>query len=126
MKSERLYKIGDVATMLDIAPSMIRSWQKWVPELAPKYINKQRRYTDSDIEQLKLVKRLVLEKGFFLPKVREIILSQANRKSRPKPCKNNEDAVKYLRKAKVALADNIKVALMLDEVEKYISNNNER
>lgn len=120
MINEPVYKIGDVAKALDITQATIRYWQSEIPELTPKYSTPQRRFTAKDVELLKYVKYLVYEKGFPISRAKEIVNAQKNRGRRPVECKSVEDAVKYLRKAKIALAENIRVALMLDEVEKYI------
>lgn len=65
---EKMYhKIGEVAEMLDVTPSLIRFWEKEFPTIKPK---KNRRgvrvFTANDIEELKKVYNLVKEQGHTL------------------------------------------------------------
>jgi DNA-binding transcriptional MerR regulator len=74
------YGIGEVTTMLNITPSMLRFWEKEFPELKPHKNKKGNRlYTASDIETIKLIYFLTKEKGYTLAGAREIISNQRQR-----------------------------------------------
>jgi DNA-binding transcriptional MerR regulator len=61
------YSIGEVAEMLDLAPSVIRFWEKEVQVLKPKKSSRGNRlFTHQDIENLRLIKHLLKEKGYTI------------------------------------------------------------
>lgn len=61
------YTIGEVAKMLNEAPSLIRFWEKEFPQLKPDKTEKgTRKYSRKDIELLRLIHHLVKEKGYTL------------------------------------------------------------
>ncbi len=68
------YSIKEVSQILDISESNLRFWEKEFPEIAPKKSSKGfRQYTEKNIEQLKLIKRLVKENGMTLKGARQKI-----------------------------------------------------
>jgi DNA-binding transcriptional MerR regulator len=74
---KRYYTIGEVAEMLEVAPSLIRFWETEFPTLRPKKNKKgDRQFTKKDIEHLKLIYELVKEKGYTLQGARDIIKSR--------------------------------------------------
>ena len=68
MDDEKIYySIGDVATKLNLAPSLIRFWEKEFPQLKPRKTNNgTRKYSNDDIALLRKIQRLVKEEGFTL------------------------------------------------------------
>lgn len=69
---KKYYRIGDVAEMLGLPQSTIRFWEKEFSELRPKRNDGGRRlYTPNDIEQLKIVRFLIKDKGLTLDGARE-------------------------------------------------------
>lgn len=72
---DRLYfKIGDVATICGVAPSVLRFWESQFPQLK---VNKsgtgQRLYRRRDVELALEIKRLVHEEGFTLAGARQAL-----------------------------------------------------
>jgi DNA-binding transcriptional MerR regulator len=65
---EKMYwSIGEVASMFDVKPSLIRYWEKEFPVIKPHKNKKGNRYfTHEDIENLKLIYHLVKERGMTL------------------------------------------------------------
>ena len=60
------YSIGEVAKTLNVNVSLIRFWEKEFDILQPKKNKKNRMFTVTDFENLKLIYHLVKERGFTL------------------------------------------------------------
>ena len=61
------YSIGEVAAMFEVAPSLIRFWEKEFDVIKPKKNAKgNRKFTPEDIRNLELIYHLVKERGFTL------------------------------------------------------------
>lgn len=70
--SKRYYTIGEVCQMLDVAPSLIRHWEKVFDSLHTRRDTKGgRRFTAADIHELARIYTLVKERGFTLEGARE-------------------------------------------------------
>ncbi len=66
------YSMGEVAEMLNVAPSLLRYWEKEFDVLKPKKNKKGNRlYTKSDLETVRLIHFLTKEKGYTLKGARE-------------------------------------------------------
>lgn len=63
MNSKLFYKIKEVSEMLSIPISTLRFWESEFKQLDPTVMNKQRRYTSSDIEMIKSIHYLLRVKG---------------------------------------------------------------
>jgi DNA-binding transcriptional MerR regulator len=73
------YTIGEVATMLNEAPSLIRFWEKEFDVLKPSKTEKgTRKYSQKDIQLLRLIHHLVKKKGYTLQGAAEHIKKQSN------------------------------------------------
>ncbi len=74
-KNLKLYfSIKEVATMLGVSESLLRFWEKEIPLLKPKTTgNNIRQYTESDIENVKVVYNLVKVRGFKLQAARKML-----------------------------------------------------
>ena len=73
------YTIGDAAKLIGEAPSLIRFWENEFKQLKPQKTAKGiRKYTQKDIELLKLIHHLVKEKGMTLEGVRSYLKHQPN------------------------------------------------
>lgn len=84
---DRLYfKIGDVATICGVAPSVLRFWESQFPQLK---VNKsgtgQRLYRRRDVELALEIKRLVHEEGFTLAGARQALSAKPLAKSSATP-----------------------------------------
>lgn len=74
-KNLKLYfSIKEVATMMGVSESLLRFWEKEIPLLKPKTTgNNIRQYTESDIENVKVVYNLVKVRGFKLQAARKML-----------------------------------------------------
>ncbi len=70
--SKKFYRIGDVAILLDLPQSTLRFWEKEFSELRPRRnAGGTRLYTPNDIEQLRIIRFLIKDKGLTLEGARE-------------------------------------------------------
>lgn len=68
------FTIGEVAKMMNVAPSLIRFWEKEIDILKPSKTTKgTRKFSEKDIQNLKLIYHLVKEKGYTLQGANEKI-----------------------------------------------------
>ena len=67
LPEKRYYRIGEVAKAFSVNTSLIRFWEKEFEIIKPKKNAKGNRlFTPNDIENFKLIFRLVKEKGYTL------------------------------------------------------------
>ena len=69
------YSIKEVAEMFDLNESTLRYWETEFPFLKPKTAgpSKVRKYSEKDIEQIRLIHNLVMVRGFKLAAAKKII-----------------------------------------------------
>lgn len=68
------YSIKEVAAMLNVSESMLRFWEKEIPMIKPKTTgNNIRQYTQTDIDNIKVVYNLVKVRGFKLAAARKML-----------------------------------------------------
>ncbi len=68
------YSISEVSTMLGIPASTLRYWEKELPTVSPrKSQGGTRKYSATDIEELRLVFRLVKEEGHTIDGVKRLL-----------------------------------------------------
>ena len=61
---KKFYRIGDVSQILNLPQSTIRFWEKEFSELRPRRNSGgTRMYTPHDIEQLRIIRFLIKDKG---------------------------------------------------------------
>ena len=73
---KKYYTIGEVAAMFKVATSLIRFWETEFDIIKPKKNRKgNRQFTTEDIEHVRLIYRLVKEKGYTLQGAKETIKS---------------------------------------------------
>lgn len=61
------YSISEVANMLQVKTSLIRFWEKEIPQLSPQKSRKgNRKFNNKDIELLSIIHRLVKKQGYTL------------------------------------------------------------
>lgn len=69
---KKYYRIGDVAELLQLPQSTIRYWEKEFSALRPKRNQGGTRlYTPTDIEQLRIIRFLIKDKGLTIEGARE-------------------------------------------------------
>lgn len=72
--TKKYHTIGEAAKILGVSTSLIRFWEKQFPSLQPqKDTHGRRRYTHTNIAQLKNIYQLVKEKGYTLKGAKEAI-----------------------------------------------------
>ena len=68
------YSIGEVAEMLGLSETLLRYWEKEFPSITPKKAGRNvRQYSQEDIDQLRLVRHLVKDKGMQLAEARKAL-----------------------------------------------------
>ena len=68
------YSIGEVAELMDVAPSLIRFWESEFDSIKPKKNRKgNRQFTREDIENVKLIFHLVKERGYTLQGAKDLL-----------------------------------------------------
>ncbi len=60
------YSMGEVAEMLDVAPSLIRFWEKQFDILKPRRAEGRKRFSAQEVANLKTIYHLVKERGMTL------------------------------------------------------------
>lgn len=69
---KKFYRIGDVSIILNLPQSTIRFWEKEFSELRPRRNGGgTRMYTPRDIEQLRIIRFLIKDKGLTIDGARE-------------------------------------------------------
>lgn len=102
--SKLYYSITEVAEHLDVAPSLLRYWEKEFPELVLKRNSKGTRfYTRENIEYLELIHDLVKVEGFTLQGARnQLKRSRKRLKNKKKTIDKLEEIKSFL----VAIKEN--------------------
>lgn len=68
------YSISEVSAMLDIPASTLRYWEKELPSINPrKSQGGTRKYAASDIDELRLIHRLVKDEGHTIEGVKKLL-----------------------------------------------------
>jgi DNA-binding transcriptional MerR regulator len=100
------FTIGEVAAQLEVAPSLIRFWEKEFTQLKPlKTDGGTRKFTQKDIQVLKRIYHLVKEEGFTLQGAKER-LKEGNRKAELQEIKERLSEIKkFLENIKDQLSD---------------------
>ncbi len=82
--TEKTYKIGEVAEILNLKSYVLRFWETEFPQVAPLRTEKgQRLYTENDVAVLKRIKTLLHEQGMTIDGARRIL--SADVKHSPDP-----------------------------------------
>ena len=72
--SEKLYKIGQAAALLNLNTSVLRFWETVFPQLAPRRTDSgQRFYTEEDMALLRRIQQLLHQKGMTIEGARRIL-----------------------------------------------------
>ncbi|MTI39348.1 MerR family transcriptional regulator [Fulvivirga lutimaris] len=76
---KKYYAIGEVASMFNVATSLIRFWETEFDLIKPKKNRKgNRQFTKEDIENVKIIYHLVKERGFTLQGAKEMLKSNSD------------------------------------------------
>ncbi|AGW13202.1 MerR family transcriptional regulator [Megalodesulfovibrio gigas] len=77
MTDEQLYKIGEVARLLDVNSSVLRYWETEFPRLTPvRTEGGQRLYTPAHLVLLKEIKRLLYDEKRTIQGARQALEAQ--------------------------------------------------
>ena len=80
---KRYYSISEVAKMFGVSTSLIRFWESEFNLLKPHKNSKgERRFTEQNINQLRIIYNLVKERGFTLEGARREIKNNRERLAR--------------------------------------------
>ncbi|MGK7393236.1 MAG: MerR family transcriptional regulator [Candidatus Cyclobacteriaceae bacterium M3_2C_046] len=72
--TKKYYSIGEVASLLNVTPSLIRFWETEFDIIKPKKNRKgNRQFTQEDIENIRIIYHLVKDQGYTLQGAREIL-----------------------------------------------------
>jgi DNA-binding transcriptional MerR regulator len=93
------YAIGEVSRMTDVSISMLRTWEKEFDILIPKKNRKgDRFFTVNDIENIKLIRHLVKERGFKVAAAKRMLTKEY------KATKEKQDALVSLKRVRDFMA----------------------
>lgn len=107
--TKMFYSITEVAQMLDIPASTLRYWEKELPSVNPrKSKGGTRKYTAEDIQELRIIYRLVKQEGHTIEGVKKHL----QRHRRPEMKK--QDALERLYAIRTQLSG------IVEELEKLI------
>ncbi len=95
LPEKKYYKIGEIAKAFGVNTSHIRFWENEFDVLKPKKNKKGNRlFTNEDVENLKIIYRLVKEKGYTLDGAKKKM------KDSFEGIKNNQKIISSLEKIK--------------------------
>ncbi len=79
-KIEKLYySIGDLSSMFNVNPSLIRFWESEFKELKPRKTKKgNRMFTQKDLRYFHMIYHLVKEKGYTLKGAKEALRADSD------------------------------------------------
>lgn len=105
---KKYYKIREVSEMLDLPASTLRFWESQFTILKPKRNDGGTRfYTPSDVENLRMIKYLIKDKGLKIEAAKEAI------KNNRKGVSRHQQAVDKLREIRNTLQS------LLDSLHKF-------
>ena len=97
---KKYYAIGEVASMFNVATSLIRFWESEFDIIKPKKNRKgNRQFTKEDIENVKMIYHLVKERGFTLQGAKDML------KNKSDDVKNKVEIIDSLTKVRSFLVD---------------------
>ena len=104
MQNKLYYSIGEVATMLDVAPSVLRFWETEFDCIRPtKNRRGSRSYTEHDIELLRRIHYLTRACGYTLDGAREQMRQRPVEDPKMEVVKNLQSVREFL----VSLKENL-------------------
>ncbi|MBC8196632.1 MAG: MerR family transcriptional regulator [Candidatus Marinimicrobia bacterium] len=113
------YSISEVADMLELKQYVLRYWETEFPNIKPdKNRAGNRVYKEKDIENFKLVQKLLHEKKFTIKGARQYLKDLKKSSTQQKPTKttnnkSNLSDLNTLKKVKLGLTD------LLTTIQKY-------
>jgi len=84
LQSGLTYRIGEVASLTQVEPHVLRYWETEFPALRPaKTPSGQRLYSEADVRTVLTIKRLLYEEGFTIAGARKQLESPGGNGSEP-------------------------------------------
>ena len=81
LQEKRYYSIGEVASKFNVNPSLIRFWEQEFKLLNPKKNSRgNRKFTNTDIENISKIYFLLKEKGFTIQGAKDYIRNEKTSK----------------------------------------------
>tara|TARA_B100001029_G_scaffold167982_1_gene161650 strand:- start:586 stop:909 length:324 start_codon:yes stop_codon:yes gene_type:complete len=81
LQEKRYYSIGEVASKFNVNPSLIRFWEQEFKLLNPKKNSRgNRKFTNTDIENINKIYFLLKEKGYTIQGARDYIRNEKTSK----------------------------------------------
>lgn len=81
---KRYFSIGEVATLCDVKPHVLRYWEQEFSEIKPvKRRGSRRYYQAKDVELIRLIRHLLYDKGFTISGARKALRDKTS--DAPKP-----------------------------------------
>ena len=81
LQEKRYYSIGEVASKFNVNPSLIRFWEQEFKLLKPKKNSKgNRKFTNTDIENINKIYFLLKEKGYTIQGAKDYIRNEKTSK----------------------------------------------
>ncbi len=68
-------RIGEIAKILGVKPSTLRSWERSIPVFKPVVRNGRKFYSEKDLLNFKRLKRLILDEKYTIEGAKERLLS---------------------------------------------------
>ncbi|MDR2572896.1 MAG: MerR family transcriptional regulator [Desulfovibrio sp.] len=76
--SEKMYRIGEAAELLNLKTHVLRFWETEFPQLTPSRTGKgQRFYTETDMMLLRRIQQLLHEQGMTIEGARRVLEGSA-------------------------------------------------
>ena len=77
-ETEKIYRIGEAAEILNLRPSVLRFWEEKFPQIEPEYTEKgQRVYTRNHITLLRRIRHLLHEQGMTIEGAKRVLEGSA-------------------------------------------------
>ena len=81
LQEKRYYSIGEVASKFNVNPSLIRFWEQEFKLLNPKKNSRgNRKFTNTDIENINKIYFLLKEKGYTIQGAKDFIRNEKTSK----------------------------------------------
>lgn len=126
MEKEKYYKIGDVASMIDVSASTIRYWETEFHQIKPlRTPGGMRKYRPEDVEMCKLIKELLREKDYSIEyaktKIKEHISTGSIDYSETLfTCNSPKDALRLLSELKIKCEMDAYAVARIEALEGWI------
>lgn len=120
MTNTRQYRIREVVELLDTPATTLRYWEKEFG-LSTVRQNGQRRYSDADIDTLRIIKSLLHERGLTTEAAKAYLADSA--RHRRVRCESIKGAISLLNQLRIPLADSPKGLQIVDAVVGLLSKN---